>query len=230
MCAVGSVTPYEIARRAVAPFMPALEGEVAALLAEAVPRGATLLDVGGRKSPYTIGLPASVTVSELPRESEHQHQHNLGLDDAGVAALRRTRSNVAGVVFDDMSCSALGAASFDAAVAVEVIEHVDDDEGFVRNLARVVRPGGPVVLTTPNGDARPVHGADHRRHYRRDQLIKLVTPYFDVVFVRYAVAMTDNRLVGMQPFSPRRPRWAANRVACSGPGSRRSSRCRRRVW
>jgi len=224
------MTPYEIARRAVAPFMPALEGEVAALLAEAVPRGATLLDVGGRKSPYTIGLPASVTVSELPRESEHQHQHNLGLDDAGVAALRHTRSNVAGVVFDDMSSSALGTASFDVAVAVEVIEHVDDDEGFVRNLARVVRPGGPVVLTTPNGDARPVHGADHRRHYRRDQLIKLVTPYFDVVFVRYAVEMTDNRLGGMRSFSPRRPRGAANLVACSGPGSRRSSRCRCRVW
>ncbi len=163
------MTLYEIARRAVAPFMPALEGEVAALLAEAVPRGATLLDVGGRKSPYTIGLP----------------------------------------------------------VAVEVIEHVDD--GFVRNLARVVRPGGPVVLTTSNGNARPAHGADHRRHYRRDQLVKLVTPYFDVVFVRYAVAMTDNRLVGMRSSSPRRPRGATNLVACNGPGSRRSSRCRRRV-
>jgi len=166
------MTLYEIARRAVAPFMPALEGEVAALLAEAVPCGATLLEVGGRKSPYMIGPP----------------------------------------------------------VAVEVIEHVVDDEGFVRNLARVVRPGGPVVLATPNGDARPVHGADHRRHYRRDQLIKLVTPYFDVVFVRYAVAMTDNRLVGMRSFSQRRPRGAANLVVCSGPGSRMSSRCRRRVW
>jgi 2-polyprenyl-3-methyl-5-hydroxy-6-metoxy-1,4-benzoquinol methylase len=40
--------------------------------------------------------------------------------------------------------------SVDAAAAVEVIEHLDNPRAFVRELARVVRPGGWVVLTTPN--------------------------------------------------------------------------------
>ena len=65
--------------------------------------------------------------------------------------------------------------------------------------------GGRGGLTPPRGAPRRGRGPNPRRHYRRDQLIKLVVPYFDVVFVRYAVAMTDNRLVGMRSFSPHRP-------------------------
>lgn len=38
----------------------------------------------------------------------------------------------------------------DAAVAVETIEHLENPRAFVRELVRVVRPGGWIVLTTPN--------------------------------------------------------------------------------
>jgi 2-polyprenyl-3-methyl-5-hydroxy-6-metoxy-1,4-benzoquinol methylase len=41
-------------------------------------------------------------------------------------------------------------ASVDAAAAVEVIEHLENPRAFVRELARIVRPGGWVVLSTPN--------------------------------------------------------------------------------
>jgi SAM-dependent methyltransferase len=40
--------------------------------------------------------------------------------------------------------------AFDAAVAIEVIEHVENHARFVRELLRVVRPGGRVIVTTPN--------------------------------------------------------------------------------
>ncbi len=40
--------------------------------------------------------------------------------------------------------------SLDAAVSIEVIEHVEDQFAFLRELARVVRPGGRVIVTTPN--------------------------------------------------------------------------------
>lgn len=39
---------------------------------------------------------------------------------------------------------------FDATVSIEVIEHVEDQFAFLRELARVTRPGGVVVVTTPN--------------------------------------------------------------------------------
>ena len=44
----------------------------------------------------------------------------------------------------------LGAAEADAAVAVETIEHLENPRAFVRELVRIVRPGGWVVITTPN--------------------------------------------------------------------------------
>jgi hypothetical protein len=36
------------------------------------------------------------------------------------------------------------------AAAVEVIEHLENPRAFVRELTRIVRPGGWVVITTPN--------------------------------------------------------------------------------
>jgi ubiquinone biosynthesis O-methyltransferase len=45
-------------------------------------------------------------------------------------------------------------ASFDAVLSLEVIEHVNDPEGFVRCLAGLTRPGGAVVVSTLNRTAR----------------------------------------------------------------------------
>lgn len=44
----------------------------------------------------------------------------------------------------------LGDGEVDAAWAGEVIEHVVDVGGFCSELRRVVRPGGPLLLTTPD--------------------------------------------------------------------------------
>ena len=45
-------------------------------------------------------------------------------------------------------------ASFDAVLSLEVIEHVNDPEGFVRCLAGLTKPGGAVVMSTLNRTAR----------------------------------------------------------------------------
>lgn len=41
-------------------------------------------------------------------------------------------------------------ATFDTVVALEIIEHVENPNQFLREIARVLRPGGHVVLSTPN--------------------------------------------------------------------------------
>ena len=51
--------------------------------------------------------------------------------------------------------SQLGAASFGIVTAVEVIEHVESPIGFLRNVRRLLAPGGVAVLTTPNVDSLP---------------------------------------------------------------------------
>jgi 2-polyprenyl-3-methyl-5-hydroxy-6-metoxy-1,4-benzoquinol methylase len=41
-------------------------------------------------------------------------------------------------------------AAADATAAVEVIEHLENPRAFVRELVRVTKPGGWIVVTTPN--------------------------------------------------------------------------------
>jgi 2-polyprenyl-3-methyl-5-hydroxy-6-metoxy-1,4-benzoquinol methylase len=49
----------------------------------------------------------------------------------------------------------LGASSFHLVTAIEVIEHVESPIGFLRNVGRLLAPGGVGVLTTPNVDSLP---------------------------------------------------------------------------
>jgi SAM-dependent methyltransferase len=48
-------------------------------------------------------------------------------------------------------------SSFDAILCYETIEHMPCPEDFVEELARVLKPGGLLVLTTPNIFWEPIH-------------------------------------------------------------------------
>lgn len=203
------MTAFELAYCCAEPFLPPLYGMVRRHLraiAAAHPGAPDILDVGGRRSHYTIGVPGRVTISELPRESDVQTQLNLGLTPAMAGATQARRSNVRAVVFDDMTRSALPAAAFDCVVAVEVLEHVEEDAAFVREVRRVLRPGGVFLMTTPNGDSEPVpYNADHKRHYTRAALSALLAGAFDDVRVHYAVVGGAFRRAGLRSWSPRHP-------------------------
>jgi SAM-dependent methyltransferase len=165
-----------------------------------------LLDVGGRKSHVTIGIPADVTVTDLPRESDVQKNLHLGVNEAIIAQTLGRRSNVRKVVLDDMTRSTLPDQSFDFVVAVEVLEHVDEDGKFVENVARILKKNGVFLMTTPNGDFVPnTTNPDHRRHYARKALEQLLKKHFDDVRVWYAVQDGKWRNRGLRGWSARRP-------------------------
>lgn len=46
---------------------------------------------------------------------------------------------------------------FDAVLCFETVEHFDDPERLIGELARVTKPGGTVLITTPNVLWEPVH-------------------------------------------------------------------------
>ena len=53
---------------------------------------------------------------------------------------------------DPRFAAQLGEGTFSLASAVEVIEHVESPISFLRNVGRLLKPGGAVVITTPNVD------------------------------------------------------------------------------
>ena len=69
-------------------------------------------------------------------------------------------------------------ASFDCVVSFQVIEHIRRDLDFVAEAARVLRPGGLVVLTTPNAPMSLTRNPWHVREYTADQLRNLLGSRF----------------------------------------------------
>ena len=200
--------PFEVTYLSLAPLLVPLQRIVRARLTElakSFPQRPRILDVGGRKSHYTIGVPGDITISDLPRESELQKMLHLGINSAIVDQTRARRSNVHDVVYDDMSHSMLPAATFDCVVSVEVLEHVDEDDAFVRHVSRVLKPAGVFLMTTPNGDSVKHDNPDHKRHYTRHQLWELLSRHFKRVEVEYAILGGRYRRWGLNSWSPRKP-------------------------
>lgn len=60
------------------------------------------------------------------------------------------RAGLAGVCADACAPFPFRDASFDVVLSMEGIEHFENQAAFVRECARVLKPGGRLVLTTPN--------------------------------------------------------------------------------
>lgn len=75
--------------------------------------------------------------------------------DIADEVVERARARVPQVRFvtGDLAADALEGERFDAIVSLEVLSHVPDQRRFVGKLARLLRPGGTLVIATQN---RPV--------------------------------------------------------------------------
>lgn len=169
----------------------------------------SILDVGGRKSPYTINLSADVTLLDVPQESGTREALNLGFTSDILKTIQKKRSNIKDVIIEDMTKSSLPDAAYDAVVCIEVIEHVVEDDVFVKNISKVIGKNGWAYFTTPNGDfiknEGPNKNPDHVRHYTRMQLQTLLEKYFDNVDVHYAVKTGKYRVMGLKNFQIGKP-------------------------
>jgi SAM-dependent methyltransferase len=116
----------------------------------AVPDGGRVLDVGCG-SALVADLLADLALHYVGTDLAHHHLvYALGKDrPRGVRLSRSVLAAAAeGLPFQD--------AAFDVVVMSEVIEHLVRPELAVREVARVLRPGGVFVMTTNNASEVPL--------------------------------------------------------------------------
>lgn len=122
------------ARQTLGRAHPAIHHLVADLLA-ARGAGGVLADVG-------------CGTGDLWRATRGRFQRGVGVDAIRYDGLPDDLPFVAADL--DGGRLPLDDAAVDVAAAIEVIEHLENPRGFMRELARITRPGGWVVVTTPN--------------------------------------------------------------------------------
>ena len=74
--------------------------------------------------------------------------------------------------------------SFDFAVTFQVIEHIQDDKAFISEIHRVLKPGGILLLTTPNRSMSLTRNPWHIREYLASELSGIVGNSFNKVEVK----------------------------------------------
>lgn len=80
--------------------------------------------------------------------------------------------------------------SFDYVVSFQVIEHIKADAQFVSEVARVLRPGGRFIVSTPNAPMSLTRNPWHIREYRAEELNSLLGIAFSAV-EQYGVVGND---------------------------------------
>jgi SAM-dependent methyltransferase len=96
----------------------------------------------------------------------------------------------------------IAAHCLDLVVAFEVIEHLRDPEGLVSEVARVLKPGGVALLSTPDKavytDARGYVNPFHVREFYRDEFHEMLKARFSVVRMM-GQQVRAGSLIGAEP-------------------------------
>ncbi len=97
--------------------------------------------------------PAAATAPSSPSFRTGDWQlHGSDLSPTGIELARKTHPNINFFLADGQSLYAEfldTVGPVDVVISTEVIEHVYDPRGFLRNCFALLKPGGTIVLTTP---------------------------------------------------------------------------------
>jgi SAM-dependent methyltransferase len=153
------------------------------LLRKYMPRGSR-----STRRALDLGCGAGLNLERLSKYAE-----TTGTDYFEEALLFCRRRGFTGLCKADAAKLPFESSSFDIVTALDVIEHLDDDRVALRELLRVMRPGGVLVISVPAYRFLWTYWDDilgHRRRYTTRMMREAVTSEgFRVRKVSYSNAL-----------------------------------------
>lgn len=143
-------------------------------------RGLAVVDCasgnGNGAAVFLRSEPASLVGFDVDQEAVDAANSALGTD---LASFRRAEA----------TALPAGDATADVFISLETVEHVEDDRGFLGEVARVLKPDGLFICSTPNRSVtNPGTGLTdrpwnpfHVREYTPLEYLDLLTERFEVV-------------------------------------------------
>ena len=116
--------------------------------------------------------------------------------DISAPALRRLRDGGARTALGLVGALPLPDQTFDLVCALDIVEHVVDDEGALAELARVSAPGASLLVSVPLHESRWNAFDDFVGHCRRYEANTFVAK-----LAKHGFAVEQSGVFGMQPRS-----------------------------
>jgi len=124
-----------------------------------------------------IGSGEGFGITELAPKTEHYiavDKYNTSISDE-----LKESNNITFIQSEVPPLKGIEDDSIDFVVSFQVIEHIENDERFLQEIHRVLKPGGKAILTTPNILMSFSRNPWHIREYTPEQMGEVLKSSFD---------------------------------------------------
>ncbi|MCX6315871.1 MAG: class I SAM-dependent methyltransferase [Bacteroidetes bacterium] len=105
-------------------------------------------------------------------------RHYVGIDKSNIKTAKWSSENADFFQMKVPQLRNIPSNMFDYIISFQVIEHIKDDDLFLREANRVLKKGGKLLLSTPNRPASFTRNPFHVREYIAQELLTKATNHF----------------------------------------------------